>query len=50
MTGYGVVAFYLGLPDSGLATYTDMHDRVEAIAQAVHKPLIVDGEQAMAAY
>ena len=27
MTGYGVTASYLGLPDAGLATYTDMHGR-----------------------
>ncbi len=34
----------MGLPDAGLATYTDMPDRVEAIAQAVRKPLIADGD------
>ena len=28
MTGYGTVASYLGLPDAGLATYTDMVNRV----------------------
>jgi len=32
MTGYGVVASYLGLPDAGLATYSQMLDRVQAIA------------------
>ncbi len=28
MTGYGVTASHLGLPDAGLATYTDMVGRV----------------------
>ena len=32
MTGYGVVASFLGQPDAGcLATYTDMLNRAEAI-------------------
>jgi len=44
MTGFGTVASYLGYPDAGLATYTDMLDRVEAIAQATDKPLIADGD------
>ena len=28
MTGYGTVASHLGLPDAGLASYTDMVGRV----------------------
>lgn len=40
MTGYGTVASYLGYPDAGLATYTDMLNRTTAIAEAVKKPLI----------
>jgi 2,3-dimethylmalate lyase len=44
MTGYGAVASYLGLPDAGLATYSQMLDRVQAFVQAVHKPLIADGD------
>ena len=28
MTGYGVVASAFGLPDAGLASYTEMVDRV----------------------
>jgi 2-methylisocitrate lyase-like PEP mutase family enzyme len=44
MTGFGTVASYLGLPDAGLATYSQMLDRVQAIAQAVHRPLIADGD------
>jgi hypothetical protein len=38
------VASYLGQPDAGLATYTDMVDRAEAIVDAIRKPLIADGE------
>jgi 2-methylisocitrate lyase-like PEP mutase family enzyme len=44
MTGYGVVASYLGLPDAGLATYTDMVGRVKQIAGGTSKPLIADGD------
>ena len=33
MTGYGVVASYLGLPDAGLASYTEMLNRAGTIAQ-----------------
>ena len=44
MTGYGAVASYLGLPDAGLATYSDMLDRVQTIVQTVRKPLIADGD------
>ena len=33
MTGYGTVASHLGLPDAGLATYTDMVERVGCIAR-----------------
>lgn len=34
MTGYGRVASYLGCPDGGIATYTDMVDRAAAITAA----------------
>jgi 2-methylisocitrate lyase-like PEP mutase family enzyme len=44
MTGYGTVASYLGLPDAGLASYTDMVGRVGAIAQAAATPLVADGD------
>jgi len=44
MTGYGTVASYLGLPDAGLASYTDMVGRVERIAAATETPLIADGD------
>lgn len=44
MTGYGTVASYLGLPDAGLATYTDMVNRVSGFCQATSLPVICDGD------
>ncbi|HYG84817.1 MAG TPA: isocitrate lyase/PEP mutase family protein [Azospirillum sp.] len=44
MTGFGVVASHLGLPDAGLATYTDMVGRVRQIAEGTATPLIADGD------
>lgn len=44
MTGYGVVASHLGLPDAGIATYTDMVSRVRQIAGGVKTPLVADGD------
>jgi 2,3-dimethylmalate lyase len=44
MSGYGVVASYLGLPDAGLATYSDMINRVTTIARGIRTPLIADGD------
>lgn len=44
MTGYGAVASHLGLPDAGLATYTDMVGRVERIVENTNMPLIADGD------
>lgn len=44
VTGYGTVASHLGLPDAGIATYTDMVGRVERICQAVGKPVIADAD------
>ncbi len=44
MTGFGVAASHLGLPDAGLATYTDMVGRVAAMAGAAKTPLIADGD------
>lgn len=44
MTGYGVVASQLGLPDAGLATYSDMVGRVSQIAKMTGTPLIADGD------
>ncbi len=44
MTGYGTVASHLGLPDAGLATYSDMVGRVERVASMTRTPLIADGD------
>ncbi|WP_081466325.1 isocitrate lyase/PEP mutase family protein [Ramlibacter tataouinensis] len=44
MTGFGTVASYLGLPDAGIATYTDMVHRVKAMASMARAPLIADGD------
>ena len=44
MTGYGTVASSLGLPDAGLATYSQMLERVQLMADMSNKPLIADGD------
>ncbi|MDR5759943.1 isocitrate lyase/PEP mutase family protein [Caballeronia sp. LZ035] len=44
MTGFGTVASYLGLPDAGLATYTDMVNRVAAFCAGTNTPMICDGD------
>ncbi len=44
MTGYGVVASSLGLPDAGLASYRDMVERVRVFAGLAKTPLIADGD------
>ena len=44
MTGYGVSASHLGLPDAGLVTYRDMVDRARTIAEGITTPLIADAD------
>ena len=44
MTGYGAVASHLGLPDAGLATYTEMVERVSRICSVARTPLIADAD------
>ena len=44
MTGYGAVASHLGLPDAGLATYSDMVGRVAQICRMTATPLIADAD------
>jgi 2,3-dimethylmalate lyase len=44
MSGFAVVASYLGLPDAGIADYSQMLDRAAAICDAVKKPVIADGD------
>jgi len=40
MTGYGAVASLLGLPDAGLASFTDMVDRVGTMAGIAETPQV----------
>ncbi|HET7669401.1 MAG TPA: isocitrate lyase/PEP mutase family protein [Burkholderiales bacterium] len=44
VTGYGLVASHLGLPDAGLATYTDMVGRVAQIGAMTRTPFIADAD------
>lgn len=44
VTGYGVVASHLGLPDAGIATYSDMIERIGQIAKMTKTPLIADAD------
>ncbi len=44
MTGYGTVASHLGIPDAGLATYTDMVGRVGQFVGVTATPLVADGD------
>jgi 2-methylisocitrate lyase-like PEP mutase family enzyme len=43
-TGFGTVASHLGLPDAGIATYTDMVARMGQMARGVKTPLIADAD------
>jgi len=43
-TGYGMVASHLGLPDAGIATYSDMIGRVGRIAAMTKTPIIADAD------
>ena len=44
MTGYGTVASYLGLPDAGLASYSDMVHRAGQMAAGSNTPIIADAD------
>src|SRR6478736_427261 len=44
VTGYGTVASSLGLPDAGIATYTEMIERIGRIAQMAKTPVIADAD------
>jgi 2-methylisocitrate lyase-like PEP mutase family enzyme len=44
VTGAGVANTFLGSPDIGLVTLTELRDHVEAMADAVGLPLIVDAD------
>ena len=44
MTGYGIAASHLGLPDAGLVGYSDMLGRAARICEATRTPLIADAD------
>ena len=44
MTGYGTIASALGLPDAGLASFSDLCDRARLMAGAAAAPLIADAD------
>lgn len=44
MTGFGVVASAYGLPDAGIATYSDMVAVVERICDNITRPILCDGD------
>jgi 2-methylisocitrate lyase-like PEP mutase family enzyme len=44
LTGYGVAASHLGLPDAGLASYADVLERVRVVANGTSTPLICDAD------
>ena len=44
VTGYGTVASALGLPDAGLASYSQMIDRIGRIAAMTKTPIIADAD------
>lgn len=44
VTGYGLVASYLGLPDAGLATYSDMLNRISRMCEMTETPVMADAD------
>jgi len=44
MTGYGVAASHLGVPDAGIASFGDVVSRVRMIANGTNTPLICDAD------
>src|SRR2546427_8344288 len=44
MTGYGVSASHLGLPDAGLVSYAEMAERVTQICRGTSTPVICDAD------
>jgi 2-methylisocitrate lyase-like PEP mutase family enzyme len=43
-SGYWLTASYLGIPDAGIATYTDMLDRVAKVCEKSSAPVIADAD------
>jgi len=44
MTGYGIAASHMGLPDAGLVSYSEMVGRAARICEATTTPLIADAD------
>lgn len=44
MTGFGTVASLLGLPDAGIATYSQMVERVARFADGTATPIVADAD------
>jgi len=44
MTGYGTVASRLGVPDAGIATYSEMVEGVKCVASDTNTPVIADAD------
>ena len=44
VTGYGISASYMGLPDAGLMTFTDMETQIRKIVATTDKPVIADAD------
>jgi len=44
ITGAGIANTYLGIPDNGLVTLTELADHVTAIRDVFHGPLMVDAD------
>ena len=44
MTGYGIAASHMGLPDAGLVSYSDMLARAARISEGTRTPLIADAD------
>jgi 2-methylisocitrate lyase-like PEP mutase family enzyme len=44
MSGYGISASHLGLPDAGLASFSDVCERVRVLAGGTRTPLICDAD------
>jgi 2-methylisocitrate lyase-like PEP mutase family enzyme len=44
MTGFGTVASLLGLPDAGIATYSQMVERVARFADGTVTPIVADAD------
>lgn len=43
-TGYWLTASAWGLPDAGIATYTEMHNRMATLVKTSHGAVIADGD------